>query len=152
MLSFKEYLVEALRTGTFWHNAASNKLVEVRGSDGSHANAVRNRPEEFDLKQSDIAKIDAGRRAVDIVKLMKTNRWSRVVVGPAEWNIETKNLRFAWKTAVALDKKFPRPESRIVIATDSKDEFLEGSQIRTFIKTGRVIKQTEIGATMARFR
>ena len=154
MKSFKQYLdeyelYEALAK-TFWHHAGKNKLIAV----GSvHADAVRDNPTKFGLKRSDLSGItDSDDDDGKIIAVMKAKGWSRLIVAPREWNIETATTKIAWKTAVALDKKFPLPTDRIVVATDRKDEFLTGNQIRMFIKTGNIVKQTEIGRTMAQFR
>jgi len=156
MLTFKEYveLVEAV-AARYWFNTKTKKLVKIRAKYHDWE-PVRN-PEKFGLKPSQVVKfeadVDRNRDTIGgITKLMGPRGWVRVLVqNDTSWSIQSDTLPQAQDVAKALSKKHKDP-TRLFIDYGNKSALLKVGQINDFIKTGKIIQRTEIGATMAMFR
>ena len=165
MLSFKQYLnecsrwlVEASTDRRFWFHSKTKKLVKITAK--WHDWGVIENPEKFGLKQSQVFEFEAEmKKGVDAIggirRLMRIGGWrplliQRIGAKPA-WSIQAETLPEAHEATKALLKKNVFPV-RIFIDYGRKSAVLQGGQIEDFIRTGKIIQRTEIGATMARFR
>lgn len=159
MLSFKEYLNEELTNiPKWWYNTKTRKAVKVVRD--FHIQQVFSTPEAFGLTQDDLLRMAPKNfrlrdRIPAIAKPLRKQGWVEVT-----WTkkvntaiLRAENDAFARKTLNwFLQKINPNPKG-ITIARPEGSDFLRGdTKITAFAKTGKVIKQTEIGATMARFR
>lgn len=165
MLSFKQYLdecskelVEAAGDKRFWFNSRTKKLVKVTTMYHDHE-PVKN-PEKFGLKRSQVLKFEAdvenGRDTIGGVhKLLISGKWVRIIIqhftSTGSWSIESETLPQAAAAVKTLIKKHDTP-GRIFLDYGPKAAVLEGGQVEDFIRTGKIIIRTAIGATMARFR
>ncbi len=125
------------RTVNWWYNVSRNKFFVVQRTE-LHEDALRNRFRDFGLKESDVKRLG-------LIPFMLSKGWARVVVesGGGAWDIETKDLNFAWKTAAAMDKKFGQP-SKIFVG--QRDLALQGNQVRAFIRTGKIVQLSKLAA------
>ena len=165
MLSFKQYLnecsrrlVEAAGDKRFWFSAKTKKLVKVTTT--YHDWEPVKNPEKFGLKRSQVLEFEADvednqDNIGGVMKLMIAAKWVRIIIqhftSTGSWSIQSENLAQAAAAAKALSKKHEAP-GRIFIDYGRKSAVLQGGQIDDFIRTGKIIIRTEIGATMARFR
>ena len=167
MLSFKQYLnectqplVEVASEKRFWYSSKKNKFVA--GLKGFHDWQVIRNPTKFGLKKSDVEKFEKLMKAGDdtitgIRRLMFAAGWVRITMeffsgGDIGWSLQSKNLTQAHAAAKKLDKTQPVLPNIIFIDYGNKSEDLRFNQITTFLKTGSITRQTEIGRTMAQFR
>jgi len=165
ILSFKQYVESvALREGfrlAWWYNVNTKKFIEVAGRFSTHSDVIFGAPEKLGLTKKDTR---SGGRPVDpdvTVKLLKKRGWAELSLtenvtsrGKDEANIRTNSNREAQGALKWILNTFRPSLERVFIQNlkSPKNVFLQGSQIEQFAKTGKVIKQTEIGRTMARFR
>ena len=162
MLSFKQFITEA-RSRPFlkwWYNSKTRKVVKVDFP--LHLQQVVATPKPFGLTEKDVftpASTGPKREAKNfqIEQRLKEAGWVDVT-----WSIRIKRLTIRGlnntisKKALKwfIDKIEVPDKVEIVngVGTSHAAFPLEGSQIDAFAKTGTVIKLTDIGATMARFR
>jgi len=114
------------------------------------------------LKKSDVEKFEHAMNAgnddiAGIRKLMFAKGGVRVTMeffsgGDDGWSLEGKNLAQVHAATKGLDKMLPSLPSIVFLDYGRTSEDLRFNEITTFIKTGRIVKQTEIGRTMAQFR
>ncbi len=165
MKSFKQYLdecsrwlVEASTDKRFWFNGKTKKLVKVTTK--WHDWEVVNNPEKFGLKQSQVVEFEADvKRRTDVIggirRLMRLGGWRPVLIqiagGSPTWSIQAETLPEAAAAAKAMSKRNEDPH-RIFLDYGRESAVLRGGQIDDFLKSGKIIQRTEIGATMARFR
>jgi len=166
MLSFKQYLkeefperlVEFAKDERFWFNSKTKKLIKIAATYHDWEPVLS--PEKFGLKQSQVEEFEAAvERGRDVIpgvqKLMRVRGWMRLLIQKSSatltWSIQGETLSQVATAAKALSKKNESP-GRLFIDYGRKSEVLLGGQIEDFIKTGKIIQRTEIGATMARFR
>jgi len=157
LLSFKEYvsMTESIGTETrYWFHVKTKKLVKV--TEKWHDWAPIGRPEVFGLKPSQVEKfkrpMDRGDDIISGVStLMGAQGYIRLAAARGEWNIRSGTLSQAAAGIKALSKKHPTPP-RLFLDAGSTSKMLVNGEIDDFIKTGKIIKRTEIGSTMARFR
>ena len=136
--AFRDHVeLDEQRTVNWWYNVSRNKFFVVQRTE-LHADALRNRFRDFGLKESDVKRLG-------LIPFMLSKGWARVVVesGGGAWDIETKDLNFAWKTAAAMDKKFGQP-SKIFVG--QRDLALQGNQVRAFIRTGKIVQLSKLAA------
>ncbi len=164
--SIEEEWPDTLNEGfrlAWWYNARTKKFIEVAGRFSTHSDVIFAAPEKLGLTEKD-TRTSSG-RPVDpdvTVKLLKKRGWAELSLtenvtskGQDEANIRTNSNREAQEALNWILNTFRPSLERVFIQNlkSPKNVFLEGShQIKQFAKTGKVIKQTEIGATMARFR
>ncbi len=154
LLSFKEFMTEESQSKRYWYHDKTNKLVQV--TEAWHDWGPVSRPEAFGLKPAQIKEfvksMDRGRDIIDgVADLMRRRGWVRASAMRAEWAIRATTLVKGAATAKALSKKHPTPK-RLFLDAGNVSMMLEGGEIDDFIKTGKIVKRTEIGSTMARFR
>ena len=164
LLSFKEYVArldEGFRLA-WWYNVRTKKFIEVAGRFSTHSDVIFGAPEKLGLTEKDTRSADG--RPVDpdvTVKLLKKRGWAELSLtenvtsrGKDEANIRTNSNREAQGALKWILNTFRPSLERVFIQNikTPKNVVLQGSQIEQFAKTGKIIKQTEIGATMARFR
>jgi len=156
MLSFKEYVLmtEATQSRRYWFHVKTKKLVKV--TERWHDWAPIGRPEAFGLKASQVEKFKpAMDRREDIIHgvaaLMTRQGYIRVSASFNEWDIRAGTLAQAAAAGTAMAKKHKIPP-RLFLDAGSTSKMLVRSEIEDFIKTGKIVKRTEIGRTMARFR
>lgn len=155
LLSFKEFMTEESQSKRYWYHVKTKNLVKV--TEAWHDWGPVSRPEAFGLKPDQIKEfvksMDRGRDIIDgVADLMRRRGWVRASAMRAEWAIRATTLPKAAATAKALSKKHPTPKRLFLDAGSSISIMLADGEIDDFIKTGKIIKRTEIGATMARFR
>lgn len=171
MLSFKQYaaLVESVRLDegfrlAWWYNVNTKKFIEVAGRFSTHSDVIFGAPEKLGLTDKD--RFSGGRpgRPVDpdvTTKLLKKRGWAELSLtenintrGKDEANIRTHSIREAQGALKWILNTFRPSLERVFISNIKapKNVVLQGGQIDQFVKTGRVVKLTDIGATMARFR
>ncbi len=154
LLSFKEFMTEASQNTRYWFNVKTSKLVKV--TERWHDWGPISRPEAFGLKPPQVKEfeksMDRGRDIIDgISDLMARRGWVRASAMRQEWDITATTLIRAAATVKALSQKHPTPK-RLYLEAGSTSKLLMNGEITDFIKTGKIVKRTEIGATMARFR
>ena len=166
MLSFKQYLkehcpeqlVELSTDKRFWFSSKTKKLVLVTTT--YHDWEPVKNPEKFGLKRSQVLEFEADvednqDRIDGIKKLMRAGKWVRIIIqhfsAKATWSIDAGTLPQAVVAMKTLLKKHESP-GMLVLDHGPKSILLQGGQIDDFVKTGKLIKRTEIGSTMARFR
>ncbi len=164
MLSFKQYLNEALGTTRAWYDTKKNRIVELLPNDVNHDWAPIKNPARFGLKPADVAPfvedMESGEDEIlDLSKLMLKKGWARIMQWEdstgISWNISANKLKQVHKAALAMEKHFRTTPATLYIDSASLPRggtFLEDNQIADFLKRGKIIKRTEIGRTMARFR
>ncbi len=158
MLSFKEYLVERSDDKRFWFNSRTKKLVPVT-AEYHDWEPVKN-PEKFGLKRSQVLEFEADvednqDRIDGIKKLMRAGKWVRIIIqffsSKPSWSIDAETLPQVSAAIKTLLKKHQSP-GVLVLDHGPKSILLQDGQVDDFIKTGKLVKRTEIGSTMARFR
>jgi hypothetical protein len=165
MLSFKQYLkewsnrlVEASTDKRFWFHGKTKKLVKVTTK--WHDWEVVKNAEKFGLKQSQVFEFEADvKRRVDVIggirRLMRLAGWRPVLIQigttATTWSIQAESLPEAAAAAKAMSKRNEDP-GRIFLDYGRASAVLQGGQIDDFLKSGKIVQRTEIGATMARFR
>lgn len=165
MKSFKQYLdecsrwlVEASTDKRFWFKPKTKKLVKVTTK--WHDWEVVKNAEKFGLKQSQVFEFEADvKKRVDSIggirRLMRLAGWRPVLIqmsgGDPTWSIQAETLPEAAAAAKAMSKGNEDPH-RIFLDYGRESAVLRGGQIDDFLKSGKIIQRTEIGATMARFR
>jgi len=163
MLTFKQFVAEEISNiPKWWYNTKTRKPVRVLRD--FHIQQVFSTPERFGLTKDDVSKFAKDIRLRDrIEKLAKPLRkagWAEVtwLKRPNTVIIRAENNGVAQKTLdwflkqVKADPRFENPNEVTIQRPEGSDRLLNNIQIKAFAKTGKVIKQTEIGATMARFR
>ena len=154
LMSFKEFIIEASAEKRYWFNVKTKNLVKV--TEAWHDWGPISRPEVFGLKPAQVKEfvrsMDRGNDMIDGVgALMRRRSWVRVSASFREWNIRATTLIKAAAAAKALSKKHGTPK-RLFLDAGNISKLLMDGEIDDFIKTGKIIKRTEIGSTMARFR
>ena len=157
ILSFKEYvsMTESMGAETrYWFHVKTKKLEKI--TEKYHDWAPVGRPERFGLKPDQVARFKKPMdRGMDIIPgvqtLMSKQGYIRLSAARGEWNIRAGTLPQAAAGARAMGKKHPTPP-RLFLDAGSTSKMLVNGEIDDFIKTGKIIKRTEIGSTMARFR
>lgn len=156
LLSFKEYvdMAEASQSRRYWFHVKSKKLVQV--TETWHDWGPVGRPSAFGLKDSEVEEfqtaMDRGRDIINgLADLMTRKGWVRCSVMRDEWAIRANTLAKGGATAKALSKGNKTPK-RLYLDAGNVSMLLMDGEIDNFIKTGKIIKRTDIGATMARFR
>ena len=155
LLSFKEFIAEAATGETqYWFHIKSKKLVQV--TERWHDWGPVSRPEAFGLKPEQVEEfqtaMDRGRDIINGVSDLMTRRgWVRCSAIGIEWAIRATTLDKGAATAKALSKKHKMPK-RLFLDAGNVSMMLMDGEIDDYIKTGKIIKRTEIGSTMARFR
>jgi hypothetical protein len=165
MLSFKQYIESVTLNEGFrwawWYNVRTKKFIEVAGRFSTHSDVIFAAPEKLGLTEKDTR---SGGRPVDpdvTVKLLKKRGWAELSLteniisrGKDEANIRTNSNREAQGALKWILNTFRPSLERVFIQNikTPKNVVLQGSQIDQFAKTGKVIKLTDTGATMARFR
>ncbi len=152
-----EIFVEGYSSHRFWFNSKTKKLVKVTAD--YHDWEPVKFPEKFGLKRSQVLEFETNVTSNQdniggIMKLMIANKWVRCIVqnySTPSWSIQSENLPQAAAAAKALLKKNQAP-GRLFLDYGRQSAVLKDGQIEDFIKTGKIIQRTEIGATMARFR
>ena len=165
MLSFKQYLGEAIRgQDKWWYNTKTRKAVKIKTD--FHDQAVAENPEKFGftkdflatklrltIKQFDLKGKDEIIPALDHILVGKgwnLITWSRgikqLTVRGDDFSDMQKSVKWF------LNKIDASPDSVIIDSNKTDFHKLHGSQIDRFSKTGKVGGQTDIGSTMARFR
>jgi len=144
----------------WWYNSKTSKVVVVKT--GLHIQQVVATPKAFGLTEKDVATVrptgpkrDA--KDVGIESRLKEIGWVDVT-----WSVRVKALTLRGRDTKVTQKalkwfinKIEAPESvDILLATTGGHDVtgLLGTQIDAFAKTGKFVKQTKIGSTMARFR
>ena len=156
LLSFKEFIAEDAQSKRYWFNFKSKKLVRV--TETWHDWGPVTRPEAFGLKRAQIEKFEGPMaKGADIIQgvgtFMGKNGWIRCSAQKHEWSIRSQTLAQAGLCAKALSKKHPNPKNMFIDFNHGEDSMVvQPEQVEDFIKTGKVVTRTEIGATMARFR
>ncbi len=162
-INLARYLEEELTNiPKWWYNTKTRKAVRVARD--FHIQQVFSTPEKFGLTKDDVEKFSKDIRLRDrIEKLAKPLRkagWTEVtwLKRPNEVMIRAENNGLAQKTLawflkqVKADPRFDNPNLVTIQRPEGSDRLTNNIQITAFAKTGKVIRQTEIGATMARFR
>ena len=163
MKTFKQFLeeirlAEASTDKRFWFNGKTKKLVKVTTK--WHDWEVVKNAEKFGLKQSQVFEFEPDvKKGIDAIggirRLMRLAGWRPVLIqigtGAPTWSIQAETLPEAAAAAKAMSKRNEDP-GRIFLDYGRQSAVLRGGQIEDFIKTGKIIQRTEIGATMARFR
>ncbi len=159
MLSFRQYLNEELTNiPKWWYNTKTRKAVKVTRD--FHIQQVFSTPEAFGLTQDDILRMAPKNfrlrdRIPAIAKPLRKKGWVEVTwtKRPNTALFRAESNDFAQKAVNwYLQKINPSPTGITVVRPEGSDFLKTDVKITAFAKTGRVIKQTEIGATMARFR
>ncbi len=159
MLSFKEYLEEELASiPKWWYNAKTRKAVKVTRD--FHIQQVFSTPEAFDLSKDDLAEFAPKTlrlldRIEKLAKPLRKKGWVEVTWSkrPDTVLLRADTNAFGQKTLNWFLKKInPNPKGVGIVRPDGSEDLDNAAKIDTFAKTGRNIKQTAIGATMARFR
>jgi len=156
LLSFKEYveLAESSQGTRYWFHVKTKKLVKV--TEAWHDWAPVGRPEKFGLTPAQVQKFERPmERGMDIIPgvatLMTKQGFIRLSATRNEWNIRAGTLAQAAAGAKAMGKKHATPP-RLFLDYASTSKMLVKGEIDDFIKIGKIVKRTEIGSTMARFR
>ena len=158
MLSFKQYLAELSTDKRFWFSSKTKKLVPVTTT--YHDWEPVKNPEKFSLKRSQVLEFEADvednqDRIDGIKKLMRAGKWVRIIIQRfgrrPSWSIDAETLPQVAAAVNALLKKHESPQT-LVLDHGPKSIILQDGQVDDFIETGKIIKRTEIGSTMARFR
>ncbi len=154
MLSFKQFITEIRGESKWWYNSKIGTAVKVTKS--FHAQQVKATPKKFGLTaqnfKTDFEKSFPFPPSGDI--LFKQG-WVEVT-----WVNRIKEAVFAGKDKVAvrkalnwfLDRINPEPNQVRLRGRGTPKNVLSGEEITQYAKTGNVVKRTEIGSTMARFR
>ena len=164
MLTFKQFVAEEISNiPKWWYNTKKRHAVKVFRD--FHIQQVFASPDEFGFTPEDLERLaPKGFKLRDrIEKLAKPLRkagWAEVtwLKRPNTVIIRAENNGVAQKTLdwflkqVKADPRFENPNEVTIQRPEGSDRLLNNIQIKAFAKTGKVIKQTEIGATMARFR
>lgn len=159
MLTFKEYLKEEIANiPKWWYNTKARKAVKVSGD--FHIQQVFRTPEAFGLTEDDLAKFDPKvvrlrSRIAAIAGPLRRKGWVEVtwLKRPNTVVLRAENNNFGQKTLDWFLKKVnATPRVATIVRPDGSDRLTTPTKITAFAKTGKIIQQTEIGATMARFR
>lgn len=159
MLSFKAYLEEELTNiPKWWYNTKTRKAVKVTRD--FHIQQVFSTPEAFGLTQDDLLRMAPKNfrlrdRIPAIAKPLRKGGWVEVTwtkrLNTALFRADNNN--FAQKAVNWYLKKINASPRGISLVRPEGSDFLKtDAKITAYAKTGKVIQQTEIGATMARFR
>ncbi len=153
-------------TGTIkgWFDTKRNRLVENLAGDVNHDWAPINSPARFGLKPSDVApfvaEMKAGRDEIFALQDFMLDRgWAKILQfknsNRITWNISAIKLSQVHKAALGMQKHFRTiPTSLFIDSTSlpTRGASLQDNQVTDFLKRGKIVQRTEIGATMARFR
>ncbi len=147
-------LHEIANIDKWWYNANTKKVVVVKTT--FHVDHVFEKPKDFGLTEKQVDDLaDAIDASKDLDSFLKKKGWVEVTWLQRNGEVVLRALKidFAQKSLKwFLDKIQPNPK-RVSITILKKTEFiLRGSQIDQFARTGQIIRQTDIGRTMARFR
>ena len=154
-------LDEFAATTKGWFDTKRNRLVEILAGDKYHDWAPINSPARFGLKPEDVAPFlgsrDQGYDEIpELMEFMLKKGWAKILQwkgsGTVTWNIQAKNMSQVHKTAMGMKKHFKTVPVSIYIDSDSGGHSLRDGQVTDFLKRGKIVKRTEIGSTMARFR
>ncbi len=165
LLSFKEYLNEnygqldeLTNIPKWWYNTKTRRAIKITSD--FHIQQVFSTPAEFGLTQDDLLRLAPKNfRLRDVIpaiaKPLRKKGWVEVtwLKKPNTAVFRAENNDFAQKTLNWYLKKINASPKSITVRRPEGTDFLKSDvKITAFAKTGRVIQQTEIGATMARFR
>ncbi len=154
-------LDEAMGTTKGWFDTKRNRLVEILAGDKYHDWAPINSPARFGLKPADIApflgSLEQGYDEIpELQEFMLKRGWAKILQwkgsGTVTWNISAKKMTQVHKTALGMQKHFRTVPVSLYIDSDSGGNSLRDGQVADFLKRGKIVKRTEIGSTMARFR
>ncbi len=157
-------LDEGSATTKGWFDTKRNRLVENLAGDVNHDWAPINNPARFGLKPADVAPFvgskDLGYDEIpELNEFMLKRGWAKILqwkgAGTVTWNISAMKLSQVHKTALGMQKHFRTTPVSLYIDVDSmatRGASLRDGQVADFLKRGKIVKRTEIGSTMARFR
>ena len=159
ILSFKQFVAEEISNiPKWWYNTKKRHAVKVFRD--FHIQQVFASPNEFGFTPEDLERLapkdfKLRDRIEKLAKPLRKAGWTEVtwLKRPDTVLIRAENNGMAQKTLDWFLKKVnATPKQATIQRPEGSDMLKSDAQITAFAKTGKIIRQTEIGATMARFR
>ena len=159
LLTFKQFVAEEIANiPKWWYNTKTRKAVKVFRD--FHIQQVFTSPDKFGFTPEDLERLapkdfKLRDRIEKLAKPLRKAGWTEVtwLKRPDTVLIRAENNGMGQKTLDWFLKKVKADPKLVTIQRpEGSDRLTSDTQITTFAKTGRIVRQTEIGATMARIR